>query len=135
MSATAESEVRLATPRSATKKPTVQICALNAVAPVYTTEILHLSPTYENRGLKIGDQILAVDGVQVKSAEQIDDLLFRLHPHSTLAVTVRRVVNGSSRILNIPVPMHAAAPERFGWITVLGLRVFLPLVADRSDSL
>jgi phosphoserine phosphatase RsbU/P len=23
--------------------------------------------------------------------------------------------------------MHAAAPERFGWITVLGLRVFLPL--------
>jgi sigma-B regulation protein RsbU (phosphoserine phosphatase) len=97
------------------------------ITRVYTTEILHLAPTYENSGLKIGDQVLAVNGVQVKGAEQIDDLLFRLHPRSTLAVTVRRTVNGGSRILNIPVVMHAAPPQRFGWITVLGLRVFLPL--------
>jgi phosphoserine phosphatase RsbU/P len=94
---------------------------------VYTARILHLATGYENSGLKIGDQVLAVNGVQVKGEEQIDDLLFRLHPGTTLTVTIRRAANGSSRVLTIPVHMHAAPPQELGWIRTLGLRVFLPL--------
>jgi sigma-B regulation protein RsbU (phosphoserine phosphatase) len=94
---------------------------------VYTARILHLAAGYENSGLKIGDQVLAVNGVQVKGEQQIDDLLFRLHPGTTLMVTLRRAANGSSRVLTIPVHMHAAPPQELGWIRALGLRVFLPL--------
>ncbi len=93
----------------------------------YTSQILHLQPGYENSGLKIGDQVLALNGIPLKGAKQIADLRFSLHPGNTLVVTVRRTVAGQLQTLDVPVVMHAAPPDQFGWIVVIGLRAFLPL--------
>ncbi len=91
----------------------------------YTTRISHVARTYESSGLRVGDEVLALNGERVEGSEQIDRT--QLHPGQTLVVTVRRDIAGSAETLNIPVRMHTYPAQAPGWAMVIGLWLFLPL--------
>jgi phosphoserine phosphatase RsbU/P len=92
-----------------------------------STRIEHLPPGYENTGLRVGDDVIALNGEKLVGMKQIEELRFELHPDSILRVTVEREEGGARKTLEIPIVMHTY-PNRFlGWTSVLGLNVFLPI--------
>jgi phosphoserine phosphatase RsbU/P len=93
----------------------------------YTTIVSALRPNYENSGLRIGDEALALNGEPVRGAEQIEAIRSDLRPGDTLVVTVRRIIDGNPRTLDIPVRMHRYSDSSLSWTTILALRIFLPL--------
>ena len=93
----------------------------------YSTSIAWLPPSYENSGLKIGDDVVALNGKRVEGTKQIDEMRFNLHPGDTLGITVQRKANGRSQTLNVPVLMHPYQSGAFSWVTVLCVAALLPL--------
>lgn len=154
MSDTAESEVRSITPPEIGQRPTLQYALLGVLLlwalltqglmiyvqitsrgdlgvlferADFTTRISHVEKTYENSGLQVGDEVVALNGHPIDGSDQIDRMRFELHAGDTLSVTVRREAAAGMRTMNVPIRMHidpAAAPE---WPIVLGLFVFFPL--------
>ncbi len=93
----------------------------------YTPRITALLPTYENSGLKPGDEVLAINGQPVRGMSQFATARFSLHPGDTLVLTIRRTVAARPSIFDVRIRMHTYPGEALGWTTVIVLFVFLPL--------
>lgn len=93
----------------------------------YTLRISHIAPSYEKSGLKVGDEIIALNGQRIEGSHEIDKMQFKLHPGDTLVATVRRGSGVRAQTLNVPVRMRAYPSQALGWAMVLGLWVLLPL--------
>src|SRR4051812_30928915 len=81
---------------------------------------------YESSGLKIGDELVALNGSPVTGRKLLDEIRFVLHPGEVLTVQVRRFVNGRYELFNTPVLLRAPSRDPFAWAIILGLGVFLP---------
>src|SRR5438270_6571577 len=92
-----------------------------------STRIEYLPPGYENTGLRVGDDVIALNGERVEGMKQIEELRFELHPGSILRVTVEREEAGVKKTVEIPIVMHTYPSRFLGWTSLLGLNVFLPL--------
>lgn len=93
----------------------------------YSTSIAWLPPSYENSGLKVGDDVVALNGKRVEGTKQIDEMRFNLHPGDRLGITVQRSANGRSQMLNVPVLMHPYPSGAIRWVTVVCVTALLPL--------
>src|ERR1700761_720060 len=92
-----------------------------------TVQILHLAPPFRNSGLKIGDEIIAENGIPVEGAEQLDNTMFHLRPGDTLTLAVHRRVNGHWETRTISIKPNPAHPDTVSWSFLLGSLVVLPL--------
>jgi phosphoserine phosphatase RsbU/P len=93
------------------------------VTQSYTTRISLILPGYENSGLRIRDEVLALNGLAVHGLEQIDSLRFEMHPGDTLNITLRR----GAAVINLPIVVHRFRSQALGWTTVIGLDLLLPI--------
>ena len=93
----------------------------------YSSRISGLRPGYENSGLNIGDEVIALNGQPLRGIKQLDEIRFSLHPGDRLVVSVRRTSAGKTQTLNVPVVMHQYRPGAFGWATAICVSVLLPL--------
>lgn len=93
----------------------------------FTRKIVSLWPDYANSGLKIGDDVMALNGKPIRGVKQILDERFRLRPGDALTVTVRRTISARTETLNIPIRLRAPSSLSIGWVWVVGVGVFLPL--------
>src|ERR1700685_133896 len=107
------------------------ISAHRAVEPfvtrAYTVQILHMATGYEQTGLRVGDEIVALNGEPVYGNEQFNNIPFRWHPGDTLTITVHRPLHSRWQTLNIPVRLHASTADAPLWFFTVGLYVVLPL--------
>jgi sigma-B regulation protein RsbU (phosphoserine phosphatase) len=105
--------------------------AQHAAAPFtnrsQTVQVLRLSSGYEHSGLQVGDEILALNGEPILGTEQLENILFGVHPGETLALTVRRSVHGQPKTRIVSFPLHAASTDVNSWIFLLGVIVLFPL--------
>ena len=90
----------------------------------YTAAIASVLPSYENSGLRVNDQVLAVNGQTVRGLARLDQMRFELHPGDTLNVKVRRIsADGHFEDLNVPVRLHLFRSATLGWIVIIGLDI------------
>ena len=99
-----------------------------AQVPFYTHEfstvISEIPSAYRHSGLRLKDDIVALNQKPISGEEQLDQVRFGSRPGETLAITVDRKATGTTTRVDVPVKLHAAAPQ---WTQVLVLSVFLPL--------
>ena len=93
----------------------------------YSTRISGLRPGYENSGLKIDDEVLALNSEPLRGVKQLDEIRFNLHPGDRLVITVRRTTNGQSQTMDVPIVMRPYKAGAFGWATAICVSVLLPL--------
>jgi type II secretory pathway component PulC len=72
----------------------------------YSTRVPGLRRGYAHSGLKIGDEVVALNGQPLRGVKQLDEIRFSLHPGDRLVITVRRITNGQSQTLNVPILMR-----------------------------
>ncbi len=90
----------------------------------YSTVIDRVPSTYSNTGLRIGDDVAALDRRPVEGRKQLDELQFSANPGETLIVTVHRQAGKRTETLEIPVRLQTSQRE---WTTTIVLFLFLPL--------
>ena len=94
----------------------------------YSARIAALPRQYENSGLQVGDQIVALNGQAVTGERQLSEMPERLHPGIQLRVTVRRVAaDGSTKQLSVPIQMSRRVPPSLGWTTLISLTILFPV--------
>lgn len=93
----------------------------------YTTQIVALLPGYENSGLRVGDNVLALNDVVIEGTKQIDQVSMNLHPGDTLMITVRRSGARHTQTHDIPVVVDRYPSRAFGRVFVLGVSGFVSL--------
>src|SRR3954471_1278364 len=64
-----------------------------------STRITELRPSYERSGLRIGDDVIALNGEPLVGMKQLQEMRFGLHPGDTLRVLVRRNTGGAVRTI------------------------------------
>ena len=92
-----------------------------------TTRIAAVPAIYGKSGLKIDDQVLALNGQPVSGLKTLDEARFNLRPGDTLVIRVSRTDQGQHHILNIPVRVQDVPADPWEWALVLSLNVFLTL--------
>ncbi|MBV9761440.1 MAG: SpoIIE family protein phosphatase [Acidobacteriaceae bacterium] len=92
-----------------------------------TVQIHRLSTAFQHSGLQVGDDILAENGQPVFGAEQLDNIMFHLHPGESLTLTVRRTIAGHSEIKTVTIRPHSVKPDPVEWSFLFGLFAVLPL--------
>lgn len=92
-----------------------------------TVQILHYASGYEHTGLRIGDEIVALNGIPVVGTEQFNNIPFDYHPGDTLTVTVKRLQAGRWTTLSFPIRLHRVSVGALAWVFTIGLYLVLPL--------
>jgi len=92
-----------------------------------TTRVGAIPRVYHNSGLKVNDEILALNGEPLTGLKMLAQVRLGLHPGSSLLVKVSRTADGQRRILDIPVRMQSIPTDPWEWAVVLCLNVFLDL--------
>jgi sigma-B regulation protein RsbU (phosphoserine phosphatase) len=90
----------------------------------YSLVINGLLPGYENSGLAVNDQVIALNGEAVRGHQQVDELRFRERPGNRLTITVRRRSANTNKDLNLIVRLREAPRA---WARVLAIWVLIPI--------
>ena len=95
--------------------------------PNLTTRIGAIPQAYQKSGLKVNDEILALNGQSVTGVEVLNQIRFGLRPGDILHAKVSRMEQGQSRVLDIPVRIQSIPPDPWDWALILSLNVFFDL--------
>jgi sigma-B regulation protein RsbU (phosphoserine phosphatase) len=109
----------------------IQVTAGQHVLPPFiraefSAKIERLPPRYRASDLRIGDEIMALNGKTIESAQQFEGSLLPMKPGQTLAVTVKRMEDGRAKTMVIPVQMQGDSSQAIGWTLLIALHVILP---------
>jgi phosphoserine phosphatase RsbU/P len=110
----------------------IQVTAGQHVLPPFiraefSAKIDRLPPRYRSSDLRVGDEIIALNGKPIENAQQFESSLLPMKPGQSLAVTVKRMVEGHERTVVVPVEMLADSSRAIGWTLLIALHVILPL--------
>jgi phosphoserine phosphatase RsbU/P len=92
-----------------------------------TLQIANLPSGYQDSGLHIGDEIVALNGQSIRGYDQIDYILFNVPPGDALRVTVHRQANGHVNTVTVPVKLHAGHSDAATWTLLIGVVGLLPM--------
>lgn len=93
----------------------------------YTTKIDAVPKAYEKSGLKVNDQVLALNNEPLTGLKMLAQVRFGLRPGDSLLVKVSRMEEGQRRIVDVPVRMRGISADPFNWAISLSINVFLDL--------
>ncbi|MBV9677437.1 MAG: SpoIIE family protein phosphatase, partial [Acidobacteriaceae bacterium] len=88
-----------------------------------TLKISGLRSEFASSGLKVNDEIVALNGQSVTGSKLLDEMSFSLHPGDQLMVKVSRVVGGQRRWLDIPVRLRSLDPDALSWVLTISSNV------------
>ena len=93
----------------------------------FSQRIDGLQPGYEHSGLQKGDTVIALNGEPVEGEQELAEFRLRLEEGETISITVDRARDGNRELVTLPVQIHRTSQHVFGWTTIIGLGVLLPL--------
>lgn len=93
----------------------------------FSARIGRLPMRYRVSGLRVGDEILALNGQRVGSARQFEGSVAPMKPGQMLMVSVKRMVDGREHTLAIPVKMLGDSSQAIGWTLLISLHIILPV--------
>ncbi len=94
----------------------------------YSTRISALPREYQQSGLRVDDEVVALDGEALTGERQLSQVPERLHPGTQLKVMVRRTAaDGSIKPLTILIRMTRRNSISLGWTTVISLSILFPV--------
>jgi sigma-B regulation protein RsbU (phosphoserine phosphatase) len=94
----------------------------------YSTVIRYLAPNYQGSGIKVGDEVLALDGEKIEGFEQISAFRSRLQTDRTVIVTVKHREAAESKTFDVPIALLPDEQAALGWTYVIGIFVVLPVI-------
>ncbi|MFL6464390.1 MAG: SpoIIE family protein phosphatase [Bryobacteraceae bacterium] len=92
-----------------------------------TAKIRAIPAAYAESGLKIYDEIIALNGKPLTGLEVMEEVRFSLHPGDLLIVKVSRIESGERRVLDIPVHMQSIPADTLSWVLLICTNVVLAL--------
>lgn len=92
-----------------------------------TAKISAIPAAYGKSGLKVDDEILALNGKSFTGLEVLEEVRFSLHPGDLLVVKVNRMEGGKRRVLDVPVRMGSIPADALSWVLLICTNVVLPL--------
>jgi sigma-B regulation protein RsbU (phosphoserine phosphatase) len=92
-----------------------------------TAKISAIPAAYEKSGLKVNDEILALNGKPLTGLKALEEVRFSLRPGDLLVVRVSRMASGQRHVLDIPVRMRSIPADALSWALLICINVFLAL--------
>lgn len=94
----------------------------------FSRSIGRIVPSYENSGLKVGDEVLNLNGRQIDGVQALEEIPLTLHKDDKLRVTIlRHLTNGTTETRQISLRLHDVKPRSLDWTVTIGLNVILPI--------
>jgi sigma-B regulation protein RsbU (phosphoserine phosphatase) len=93
----------------------------------YGTTIAEVFPEYQQTGLKVGDEVTALDGKQLDGDELESQLFQSSKPDDWVSITVRRTVSGQAEQRTFSFKLKPHHKDAGGWVLTIMLSVVLPI--------
>jgi sigma-B regulation protein RsbU (phosphoserine phosphatase) len=93
----------------------------------YGTTVKAVPPPYNGGGLQDGDELTAINGIDLHGEDQLERFWSTAKPNDLLIVSVRRAVNGHLELHNLALRLQAHTRGSAEWPMAIILSVVLPI--------
>jgi sigma-B regulation protein RsbU (phosphoserine phosphatase) len=88
-----------------------------------TLKVSAIPDEYKSSGLKVNDEIVALNGESVTGLKQLDQMAFSLHPGDRLVMKVSRIVGSQPHLMDIPVRLQSMTADALSWALTISFNI------------